>query len=77
MTHEELTGGNVIVRTVCPAVDIQGAGTADTLTAIVVERNRTAALATLVNRYRIDTLPDKLFIEYVEHLEERSIFLYT
>lgn len=35
--HEELTGGHVVVRTVCTTVDIQRTSSTDTLAAIVVE----------------------------------------
>ena len=77
VTHEELTGGDMIVRTVRAAVNEQRACTADTLAAIVVERNRTAALAASVNGYRIVTLTDQLLIEDVKHFEERGILLYS
>ena len=77
VTHEELTGGDMIVRTVSAAVNEQRACTADTLAAIVVERHRTAALAASVNGYRIVTLTDQLLIEDVKHFEERGVLLYS
>ena len=77
VTHEELAGGHVIVRTVRAAVDEQRAGTADTLAAVVVERHRTAALAASVNGYWIVTLTDQLLIEDVKHFEERGVLLYS
>ena len=40
VTHEELTGGDMIVRTVRTAVNEQRACTADTLAAVVVEDER-------------------------------------
>lgn len=77
VTHKELAGGHVIVRTVSATVNEQRAGTADTLAAVVVERNRTAALAASVNGYRIVTLTDQLLIEDVKHFEERGVLLYS
>ena len=77
MTHEELAGGHVIVRTVSAAVNEQRACTADTLAAVVVERHRTAALAASVNGYWIVTLTDQLLIEDVKHFEERGVLLYS
>ena len=77
VTHEKLAGGDVIVRTVRAAVNEQRACTADTLTAVVVERHRTAALAASVNGYWIVTLTDQLLIEDVKHFEERGVLLYS
>ena len=77
MTHEQLAGGNMVIRTVGASVDIEGTGTADTLAAVMVERDRTAALAAALDRYRVATLADKLFIQNIKHLEERCIFLNT
>lgn len=77
VTHEKLAGGDVIVRTVRAAVNEQRACTADTLTTVVVERHRTAALAASVNGYWIVTLTDQLLIEDVKHFEERGILLYS
>ena len=77
VTHEKLTGGDVIVRTVRATVNEQRAGTADTLAAVVVERHRTAALAASVNGYWIVTLTDQLLIEDVKHFEERGVLLYS
>ena len=77
VTHEELAGGHMIVRTVSAAVNEQRAGTADTLAAVVVERHRTAALAASVNGYWIVTLTDQLLIEDVKHFEERGVLLYS
>lgn len=45
--------------------------------AVVVERNRTAALAASVNGYWIVTLTDQLLIEDVKHFEERGVLLYS
>ena len=67
----------MIIGTVSTSVDVKRAGTANTLTAIMVERHRTAALATSLNGYRIATLADKLLIENIKHLQERSILFYT
>ena len=68
MTHEQLTGGNMVVRAVGASVNIEGTSTADTLAAVMVERYRTTALAALA---------DKLLIQNIKHLEERCIFLNT
>ena len=77
MPHKQLTGSHMIIGTVSTSVDVKRAGTANTLTAIMVERHRTAALATSLNGYRIATLADKLLIENIKHLQERSILFYT
>ena len=77
VTHEKLASGDVIVRTVRAAVNEQRASTADTLTTVVVERHRTAALAASVNGYWIVTLTDQLLIEDVKHFEERVFLLYS
>ncbi len=77
VTHEKLASGDMIVRTVRAAVNEQRASTADTLTTVVVERHRTAALAASVNGYWIVTLTDQLLIEDVKHFEERGILLYS
>ena len=77
MTHEELTGGDVVVRTVGTAVDVERTCAADTLTAVVVERYRTAALASSLDGHRVAAFPDQLLIEDIEHLEERCILLDT
>ena len=77
MTHEKLAGGDVIVRAVCTSVNIERAGTADTLAAVVVEGDRTAALASALYRHGVATLADKLLIENIKHLEEGCIFLNT
>ena len=77
MTHEQLTGGNMVVRAVGASVNIEGTSTADTLAAVMVERYRTAALAAALDRDRVATLADKLLIQNIKHLEERCIFLNT
>jgi hypothetical protein len=77
MTHEELACGDVIIRTMCPTVDVKGASSANTLTAIVIERYGTAALASFVNCNRIHTFPYKLLIQNIEHLEEGCILFDT
>ena len=58
MTHKELAGRHLVVRTVGTAVHIQGAGTADTFMAVVVEGDG------------FHTLADELVIEDIQHLEE-------
>ena len=73
MTHEQLAGRHMIVRTMRAAVNIEGTGTADTLAAIMIERHGTTALATLVHSNRVTTFPDQLLIEDIEHFKERSI----
>ena len=65
MTHEQLAGGHLVIRSMGTAVNIQGTGTADTLAAIVVERHGAAALATSLNSHRIISFPDKLLIKNV------------
>ena len=77
MTHEELAGGYVIVRAVGAAVDIKRTCTAYTFTAIVVESDGTAALASLLDGHRVATLANELFIEDIQHLKEGCILLYT
>ncbi len=64
VTHEQLTRGYLVVRTVCTAVHIQGTGTADTLTAVVIKGDGLNALA------------DELIVQDIQHFEERSIFLH-
>ena len=54
----------MVIRTMRAAVDIKGACSADTLAAIVVERNR------------IYSLTDQLLVENVEHFQEGCIRLY-
>ncbi len=64
MAHEELAGGHLIVRTMGAAVHIQGACTADTLAAVVVEGDG------------FHTLADELVIEDVQHFEEGGVLLH-
>ena len=64
MTHEQLAGGHLVVGAMCAAVNVQGACSADTLTAVVVKGNG------------INAFTDKLVIEYVKHFEERCVFLH-
>ena len=73
VTHEELAGGHVIVRTVGTAVDIEAAGAADTFAAVVVERHRTATLAAALHRHRVETLADQLLVQDIEHLQEGGV----
>jgi hypothetical protein len=75
MTHEQLACGDMVIRSMSPAVDEQGAGSAYTFTTVMVERHGTAALAASFNSHRIVSLSDKLFIQDVKHLKERSILL--
>ena len=77
MTHKELTSSHVVIWTVSASIDVERAGSADTLAAVVIERNRTAALATSLNCNRISTFANELFVENIEHLKERSIFFDT
>jgi hypothetical protein len=65
----------MVIRSMSPAVDEQGAGSAYTFTTVMVERHGTAALAASFNSHRIVSLSDKLFIQDVKHLKERSILL--
>ena len=69
------TKGEVIVRTVCTAVDIQATGAADAFAAIVIEGHGTAALAAALHRDRVATLADELLIEDIEHLQEGGVLL--
>ncbi len=73
MAHEQLAGGHVVVRTVGTAINIESAGSADALTAVVVEGHRAAALAAALHGHGIATLADELLIEDIEHLQEGSI----
>ena len=77
MTHEQLACGYMVVRTVGASVDIERTRTADSLATVVVEGDRTAALASALHRHRVATLADKLLIQNIKHLEERCIFLNT
>ena len=65
VTHEQLAGGHLVVRTVGAAVHIQGAGAADALAAVMVEGDGLHALA------------DELVIEDVQHLQEGGILLHV
>ena len=67
----------MVVRTVGTAVDIERTCSADALTAVVVERDGTAALASALYRHGVTTLADKLLVKDVKHLEEGCIFLDT
>ena len=64
VTHEQLAGSDLVVRTMCTAVNVQGAGSADTFTAVMVEGNG------------INSLTDKLIVQDIKHFEERSVFLH-
>ncbi len=77
VTHEKLAGGHMVIRTMGAAVDVEGACSADSLAAVMVERNRTAALAPSFNCYRIIAFTDKLLVQDVKHLEERSVLFNT
>ena len=77
VTHKQLTGSDMVVRTMGPAVNIQRAGTADTLAAVMVERYGAAALATALDGHRVTALAYKLFIQNIQHFKEGRIFLYT
>ena len=72
LTHVELAGSNLAVRSVGMTVDIERAHTADTLAAVVVECDRTGIPATLVYCNRVIALTYQLIVEDIEHLEERS-----
>ena len=65
MTHEELAGGHLVVRTVGAAVYIQGAGTADALAAVVVEGDG------------FHTLADELVVQDVQHLQEGGVLFHV
>ena len=64
MTHEQLAGGYLVVRTVGTAIHIQGTGTANALTAVVVEGDG------------LDALANELIVQDIQHFEKRSIFLH-
>ena len=68
MAHKELAGGDVVVRTVGAAVYIEGTRTADTLAAVMVESDGTAALAALLYGHRVAALADKLLVKDIKHL---------
>ena len=63
----------MVVRTMSTSVNEERTCTTDTLTAVVVERNRTAALASPLDSNRVCTFSDKLLVENVKHLKERSV----
>ena len=65
MTHEELAGGHLVVRTVGAAVHIQGAGAADALAAVVVEGDG------------LHTLADELVVQDVQHLQEGGVLFHV
>ena len=77
MTHKQLAGSHVVVRTMGAPVDVQRASAAYTLAAVVVERYRTAALAAALHSHGVASLADKLLVKDVKHLKEGRIFLYT
>ena len=63
----------MVVRTVGPPVNEQATGTANAFPAVMVERHGTAALAAAFHRHRVAALTDQLFIEDIEHFQERSV----
>jgi hypothetical protein len=67
----------MVARTMGAAIDVEGAGSADSLAAVMVKRNRTAALAPSFNCYWIIAFTDKLLVQDVKHLEERSVLFNT
>ena len=73
LAHVELAGSYLVVRSVSTPVDVERAGAADTLTAVMVERYRTAALAASLDSYRLHPLVYQLLVENVEHLKERAV----
>ena len=73
VTHKQLAGSHVIVRTVGTAIDIQATCTADTFTAIVVERHGTGTLAAALYGNGIVPFANQLLVQDVQHLEERSV----
>ena len=67
----------MVVGTMGASVDIERAGTADALTAVVVEGNGAAALASAVDSHGVASLPDELLVENVEHLQEGGVLFYS
>ena len=65
----------MIIRAMCTAVYVKGTGSAYSFTAVVIERNGTAALATFIHCDGITTFPDELLVQDIQHLKERSVFL--
>lgn len=59
--HVQLTGGNVVVRTVGPSVDVQAARPANAFAAIVVKSNR------------LFTLCNQVVVHDIEHFQKRRI----
>ena len=57
----KLTGGGGFLRSVRGAIDDHAAGSANALSAVVVERDRLLAV------------PDEALVEDVEHLQERHV----
>ena len=76
LAHVQLAGGHLVIRSMCPSVDIERTCTAYTLTAVMVERDRAAALAPPLDSYRIHTFMDELLVKDVEHLEKGAVRRY-
>ena len=70
MAHEELASGNMVVRTVCTAVDIKRTSSANAFAAVMVEGDRTAALASAFHCDGVTPLADELLVKDIKHLEE-------
>ena len=66
LAHVELAGGDTVVVAVGTAIDVEAAHAADAFAAVVVETDRMG-----------DAVVDKLFVEDVEHLKERTIGRYV
>ena len=65
----------MVIWTVSTSINVKRARSADALTAVMIERDRTAALAATLHGYRVGTLADQLLIEDIKHLKERRVFL--
>lgn len=61
LTHVELTGGGGLLRAVWDTIDLHGAGAADTLAAVMIERDG------------ILSLRNKPLIDDVHHFQERGM----
>ena len=66
LAHVELTGGDAVVVAVGTAVDVESAHAADAFAAVVVEADGVGYVVV-----------DELFVEDVEHLEERTLRRYV
>jgi hypothetical protein len=61
LPHVQLTGGDVVVWSMCASVDEEATHTADAFAAVVVEC------------YRLFSFVDELLVENIHHFKERSL----